>query len=104
MPVAGQRPNNGVAFPLQSVLRTRCWANVVISFQSVPRLLPKLIILREPFILKNKFELECTPVLSILCPWSLDGLRVGHPRLDSQQGQDKVVISFGGPRRSSRSE
>jgi hypothetical protein len=28
-PVAGQRQNNGVAFSLGSVPRTRCWANVV---------------------------------------------------------------------------
>jgi hypothetical protein len=39
MPVAGQQPNNGVVFSLVSVLRTRCWAKVLISFGSVLRLL-----------------------------------------------------------------
>jgi hypothetical protein len=42
MLVAGQRSNNGVVFSLGSVLRTRCWAKVVFSFRSVPRLTPKL--------------------------------------------------------------
>jgi hypothetical protein len=36
-PAAGQRHNNGVAFSLGSVTRTRWWANVVFSFRSVPR-------------------------------------------------------------------
>jgi hypothetical protein len=39
MPVAGQRPDNRVVFSLVSVLRTHCWAKVVISFGSVLRLL-----------------------------------------------------------------
>jgi hypothetical protein len=47
--VAGQQPNNGVVFPLGFVLRTRCWAKLVFSFRSVPRFLPKLIILCEPY-------------------------------------------------------
>jgi hypothetical protein len=34
----GQRHNNGVAFSLGSVPRTRWWANVF-SFRSVPRLI-----------------------------------------------------------------
>jgi hypothetical protein len=38
-PVAGQRHNNGVAFSLESVPRTLCWAKVVFSFRPVLRLL-----------------------------------------------------------------
>jgi hypothetical protein len=34
----GQGHNNGVAFSLGSIPRTRWWANVVFSFRSVPRL------------------------------------------------------------------
>jgi hypothetical protein len=45
--------------------------------------------------LKNKCEVECTPFLSLLCLWRLNGLRAGQPGLDSRQEQDKVVISFG---------
>jgi hypothetical protein len=45
--------------------------------------------------MKNKCEVECTPFLSLLCTWRLDGLRAGQPGLDSRQGQDKVVIFWG---------
>jgi hypothetical protein len=31
-------------------------------------------------------------ILSLLCPWSLDGLRAGQPGLDSQQGQEVFLL------------
>jgi hypothetical protein len=40
---------------------------------------------------KNKCEMEYTPFLSLLCPWRLDGHRVGQMGLHSGQGQD---VSF----------
>jgi hypothetical protein len=41
---------------------------------------------------KIKCEVEYTPFLSLLCPWSLDGLLTGQPGLDSGQGQDVSLL------------
>jgi hypothetical protein len=43
----------------------------------------------------NKCEVECTPFLSLLCPWRLEGLRAGQPAWISGKGKIKWWISFG---------